>query len=188
MIKQFAGQTTHVPRNEKEAGTHPDRMIKRPRGRPRSAHNAEADATIGRTVWQLVRWGYRLRRQVLPAVAAGGRIVLQRTDSNGLALSSQRIEQIYESWAATTMSGWVGVPFAQLRSPSSYSTEWRVQCRPHGKRFNELVLDLLQNKGKSTIRPPGRVGDPVFTRDAHEEIERTRPRGVHEAGSSKRGN
>lgn len=39
---------------------------------------ARADAIIGRTVWQLLWWGYSLRRQVAPKVAKQAKALLGR--------------------------------------------------------------------------------------------------------------
>jgi len=155
-------------------------IAKRPRGRPRNTRTAAADDAIGRTVWQLLRWGYKLRRQVLPAVATGAKEVLQRTDSAGLALSGQRVEQIYEAWAARAPSGWRGFTVAQLRKPSDYWTDWRILHRPSNRHLHELARELLANEGLWTHPVPKYVGDPVFTRQVADEIDRTRPRGRNE--------
>lgn len=143
----------------------------RKRGRPKTAgEQLRADMTIGRTVWQLMHWGFKLRSVVLPLVARNARAVLGRNCSDGLPLSVERIEQIYERWASNTPSGWVrnGSPitFASIKKPSVYMLDWRESTRPKGKTLDELANALLKNEGYSPYvqhGPAGGYGDPQLT-------------------------
>lgn len=157
---------------------------KNPRGRPRKLDHktVTADATIGRTIWQLAHWGFVLGRvgedAVLAVVADQAAKVLGRADTRGRALSIERIEQIYEAWLATAPSGWKTAPIG-LRNPSGISIQWRQNTRPHGKSLIELTNDLLVNGGQTTFVTPGTfapLGDPVLTQGKFDIYEKTRLR------------
>jgi hypothetical protein len=146
---------------------------KRPRGRPRGHSDprlAEADATIARTVWQLVAWGYPLRRTVAPLVARLARSVLGRGSGHGGVLSAERVEQLMESWLLREGGGWRcngrKLPFKPW---ARYAVDSLRGRRPPGYTLDQLTLLLLKQRGTWQAARPRYVGDAVLTAKAHAE-------------------
>jgi hypothetical protein len=147
---------------------------------PRDQEELLADQTIAKTIWALQKWGFSLRSRILPEVAKKVPQILKRTNSNGAPLSAEYLEHLYEAWLETAPSGWIGadaqaIPLAGLRRPSTFQTDYRKECAPHGKTLSELVENLLQNAGATTFAVPRWLGDPVYTDKVSQEIESHRP-------------
>lgn len=139
----------------------------RKRGRPRrDDRTIRQDETIARTVHQLSFWGFSVRREGLELVGKLAAKVLKRTDHKGLALSDERIEQIYEQWRASLP---VGARYQRARY-----TKDTLQERVPDKTASlaKLTRVLLTNGGKWPADPSGPFvphGDPELTRKAHAE-------------------
>lgn len=153
----------------------------KPRGRPpKNQATKNADLTIGKTIWQLQKWGFSLRRRILPEVARQAAEILKRTNSDGGALSAEYLEDLYEAWLITAPSGWNGangqvIPLAKLRRPSTVQTDYRAASVPKDKTLVELVENLLKNAGTTTFAVPRWLGDPVLTDKVSQDIESHRP-------------
>lgn len=152
------------------------------RGRPRidsDPQRARAYQTIGRTVWQLMAWGFDLRQQVAPAVARLAAEILKVQNADGQPLSSHRIEQVFEQWLATARSGWVdsdGQAMALGRPWVGINIESLRGRRPFNLTHQQLADLLLRNQGEWRAPVHRYLGDPVLTKKAHEEFLRA-PRG-----------
>lgn len=132
-------------------------------------------------MWQLLWWGFALREQVAPVVAKHAAAILGRTDSEGRPLSAERIEQIYEAWAALEPSGWKdskrpGGVMLGARKPVGTRKEWRESKRPPGT-VSQLAEALLREEGRHSWGGlPYGVGDAPMTAGAAVDYERIRPR------------
>lgn len=146
----------------------PTERSKRGRGRPRSEEDpqtAHAHACIGRTVWQLMSWGFDLRNQVRPIVARLAADILKLQNADGLPLSPDRIEQIYEDWLLRSESGWIKrgqrLP---LDRPWSYTAKSYLESsRPQAFGLHELARQLLEHDGRWVGHAPRHLGDRVLT-------------------------
>lgn len=154
----------------------------RKRGRPpvsSDPHRAEAYQTIGRTVWQLMAWGFDLRQQVAPAVARLAADILKVQNADGQPLTPHRIEQVFEQWLKTAKSGWVDADGRALplgRPWSGINIESLRDRRPFNLTHQQLAEQLLRNQGEWRAPVHRYLGDPVLTQKAHEEFLRA-PRG-----------
>ncbi len=153
---------------------------KRKRGRPRISENSatsNSDTIIAKTVYRLLMVGFSMRNSkdevgIAEQCALAAKISLQRTDSNGLPLSGDRIEQIYEKW------------FKQINrdhNPNSWPIpkRWRytkeslrLRCPIKDLPFSELVTLLINNMGEWPDRPHPQVPseDLVLTQRAWKEL------------------
>ena len=115
------------------------------RGRPRRDDDAilhGQDELIGRTVSQLLWWGFPARRRVYPTVARLARVAIGRQDHAGRALSAARVEQIYETWLIRQEAP----NFA--RRPGRYATEsLRMRVPDKAASLEQLASTLLANAG-----------------------------------------
>lgn len=68
--------------------------------RPKSNRWRSVDERIGHTVATLVWRGRALRREVAPAVARAAFDLYGRINEQGRPLTGDRVEQVYEGWAA----------------------------------------------------------------------------------------
>lgn len=149
------------------------------RGRPRAdsdPQRAKAYQTIGRTVWQLMAWGFDLRQQAAPLVARLAADLLKVQNADGQPLSSHRIEQIFESWLSTASFGWSS-PGNPDRPWTRYNVESLRERRPHNRTIQQIAETLLVNHGKwpRDLPRPSYLGDPVATKKAHEAWLRFNP-------------
>lgn len=125
----------------------------RPRGRPKNSARprvAAADQAIALTVWQLLSWGFPLRRAggVADVVAAEAATLLQRTDHAGRPLGHKAIEKIFRTWHASAYrtTGWVTAP--RMR----YETVWKV-ARVEWLRSNRPWRPAILSLGHRPDRP-----------------------------------
>lgn len=164
----------------------------RPRGRPRNDANPktrEADATIAKTVWQLLAWGYPLRSGVAETVGQLARSELNRPSSEGGDLGPDQIENIFERWFKDQQEGSEG-GFPLDRPWNRYQVDWLRGSGPQYPRLThrEIAKILMQNRGEwpNPEELPGYIpehgdmgyvrGDPQLTKKAHEEYLRNRLR------------
>lgn len=150
------------------------------RGRPRSASIREirdADETIAMTVWQLLCWGYPLRRPdgIADVVGALAKSMLKRTGHGCTNLGPDQIEKIFKAW----MKGAVhvrGRPWQRIRIESLRDGA------PLGVTLEAAAESLIRNRGMwdPPDDSPGEIGylpgDAYLTRKAHEEHLRNRLR------------
>lgn len=152
------------------------------RGRPRSAsipRIRDADQVIAMTVWQLLCWGYPLRRPggIADVVSAVAREELDRTGHGRKNLGPDQIEKVLKSWMKDT-APFEGRPWQRIRIDSLRDRG------PRGMTLEEAAKSLIRNKGKwnPPVDPPGEIGylpgDPYLTRKAHAEYLRNRLRRV----------
>lgn len=153
-------------------------MEKKRRGRPR-AHSdprtAAADATIGRTVWQLLSWGYTMRSRglkpgVCEAVGTAARDVLRRGDSAGRALGPDRVEQIFNAWLPTSESGIRYRPLQKIWT--RITKDSLIARRPHRGSLDDHARTLLEHGGRWPFGLPLMLGEDVLTQKAYDELRR----------------
>jgi len=146
------------------------------RGRPPNSlrrATREADAAIGRSVWQLLAWGYPLRRpggvaETIGRLALGE---LGRAGHGNRELGPDQVEKIFKAWVANSAvrTGWVrdgrpvevpaGRPWQMIQV---HSLEAR---RPRNQPLYVLATVLLRNGGQWPHADllPRYPGDQQFT-------------------------
>jgi hypothetical protein len=135
-------------------------------GRPgRDAETLAKDDAIGRTVNQLMFWGFS-EVKILGLVARGAATLLLRTDTYGKPLSEDRIEQIYKHWRKTQTTHFK--PRRARYTKKSLSKRIPEQDAP----LDERVAKLLSHSGywpESTGETFVPYFDPDLTPKAHAE-------------------
>lgn len=166
--------------------------LKARRGRPSSRLRPavlKADQTIARTVWQLLAWGYPLRRRdgVAETVGKLARSVMQRTGHGAKDLGPDQIEKIFKKWLKIERPRYEGGQ--HLNRPwSRYQVAWLRAVGPLDHPFTDIARTLMQNEGKwpkpeelpGNVCTAGEIGapleDPMLTKMAHEDYQRNRLR------------
>jgi hypothetical protein len=152
-------------------------MEKQRRGRPPNSlrrATRDADEVIARTVWQLLAWGYPLRRPkgVAETVGQLARTELSRTGHGQRDLGPDQVEKIFKAWlpAATYRSGWikngkrlelpVGRPWCMVQLES-------LVCRRPSTitGLEATALELIRNNGRwpESLPLPRKLGDAAYT-------------------------
>lgn len=149
--------------------TEQKRRGRRPRSEA-SPKTAAADQVIGRTVWNLVIWGFPMRRRgeypgVCEVVGLKARQAIDRADSDGKAIGPDRIEQIFEAWFKQEQI----TRRAERRWPLSerwrYTKDSLSDRRPDKRLSLDEYADLLLKNGGNWDgpRPLLPSGDLVLT-------------------------
>ena len=125
-------------------------IVKRRGRRPnwQDAELSRIDASVGSAAWLMWCWGYSLRRQICPAVAAAAKTTLGRVWSKGLMLSEERIEQLMEQWASSRARA-AGLTGRSM--PSRFTVTSRRLRAPAGARSmgpTALACLLLKHGGR----------------------------------------
>lgn len=162
---------------------HQDPNAPRRRGRPKNADRANlrrADEAIGLTVWQLLAWGYPLRRAggVADVVGTAAAEALKRVDHAGRALGPDRIEQIFKGWMRTArrQSGWFKHPVPYDRPWTGAVVSWLRATGPRNVELPDIARALLLHGGVWEGGPlPRYVGDAPPTAKRQKEL-RAMPR------------
>ena len=106
-----------------------------------------ADATIGKTVHALLRWGFSIRRcGHRPGVAEVVGLLAQaagRADK----LSEERVEQLYEAWLADGLPASLARLRRRAHSHTRQAKPWRRRFVPRGHTLKTCAEKLLRNGG-----------------------------------------
>jgi|GEM_PF-5000218 len=161
--------------------SHSENAPKRGRGRPKNKDDPEIalmDEVIARTMFQLLSWGLPRRSKgtklgIAEAIGNAALTILKRSDSSGLALGPERIEQIFELWFAKETSRRISSKEWPMPQRWRYAKETLKQRIPNKTLdLEQLVNILLNNNGVWPEKLTGLIphGDLELTPSAWEKL------------------